>query len=189
MAQPQDPASALDPGWVDEVLLTGPSADTCLTLGTPVSRETLRRLVADRQAELASAGLRSGGCAALCLPPSVAFIANLLAVWRIGAQAILLDHRLTSYEVDRALEHLDPQVVVGAEPAGDGALRGFADVRARVRTRPGRPAAGPQALVQLSSGSTGPSKVIGRTAADLVAEIGRYERIEGVPRAGERIVS
>src|SRR6185437_6306030 len=49
--------------------------------------------------------------------------------------------------------------------------------------------AGPHALVQLSSGSTGPSKVIGRTAADLVAEIDRYRQIDGVPREGERIVS
>ena len=189
VARPPDPASAWDPGWVDEVLLAGPAADPCLALGAPVSRKELRRLVADRQAGLAAAGLRAGGSAALCLPPSLAFVANLLAVWRAGAQAILLDHRLTPYEVDRALAHLEPQVVVGAEPVGDGALRGFAEVREQVRARPGRPAAGPHALVQLSSGSTGPSKVIGRTAADLVAEVRRYERIDGVAREGGRIVS
>jgi acyl-coenzyme A synthetase/AMP-(fatty) acid ligase len=43
-------------------------------------------------------------------------------------------------------------------------------------------------VIQLSSGSTGPSKVIGRTAADLVAEIERYTRIDGVPLPGERTV-
>jgi len=52
----------------------------------------------------------------------------------------------------------------------------------------GQPAATGHALLQLSSGSTGPSKVIGRTAANLVAEVDRYTRIDGVPRPGERIV-
>jgi 3-hydroxy-4-methylanthranilate adenylyltransferase len=50
--------------------------------------------------------------------------------------------------------------------------------------------AGPDdhALLQLSSGSTGPSKVIGRTAADLLTEIERYRHLEGYPRPGERTV-
>jgi acyl-coenzyme A synthetase/AMP-(fatty) acid ligase len=174
---------------VDEVLLAGPDADPCLHLGDPVSREALRRLVADRQAALADAGVKPGGAVALCLPPSMAFIGNLLAAWRIGAQAILLDHRLTPFELDRALEHLAPQALVSVQHADTAALRGFVEVRDQVRPRPGRPAAGPQMLVQLSSGSTGPSKVIGRTAADLVAEIERYTQIDGVPRGGERIVS
>jgi 3-hydroxy-4-methylanthranilate adenylyltransferase len=180
---------ALDPGWVDEVLLAGPAADPCVALGAPVSREALRQRVADRQAALTGVGLRAGGTVALCLPPSPAFISNLLAVWRIGAQAILLDHRLTPFEMDRALDYLAPQAVVSAARAEGAALRGFTEVREQITARPGRPAAGPHALVQLSSGSTGPSKVIGRTAADLIAEIGRYARIDAVPRGGERIVS
>jgi acyl-coenzyme A synthetase/AMP-(fatty) acid ligase len=57
-----------------------------------------------------------------------------------------------------------------------------------VRPYPGHPAETPHAVVQLSSGSTGPSKVIGRTAADLIAEIRRYTQIDGVPLPGERIV-
>jgi 3-hydroxy-4-methylanthranilate adenylyltransferase len=185
----QGAAAPLDSGWVDEVLLTGPDAGPCLDLAGPVSRGALRHLVADRQAALADAGVRPGGAVALCLPPSMAFIGNLLAAWRIGAQAILLDHRLTPFEVDRALEHLAPQAVVSVRHADTAALRGFVEVHDQVRARPGRPASGPQVLVQLSSGSTGPSKVIGRTAADLVAEIERYTRIDGVPRGGERIVS
>jgi acyl-coenzyme A synthetase/AMP-(fatty) acid ligase len=181
----------LDPGWVDDVLLDGHPADPCLVLGAPVDRAALRALVAGQQTRLAEAGLRRGGVTALCLPPSLTFISTLLAAWRIGAQAILLDHRLTAYEVDRALSRLAPQIVVRAKQTahGAGALRGFAEVDGEVSAYPGRPAASPHALVQLSSGSTGPSKVIGRTAADLIAEIDRYRRIEGVPREGERIVS
>jgi acyl-coenzyme A synthetase/AMP-(fatty) acid ligase len=181
--------SPLEPGWVDEVLLAGAADDACLRLGEPVSRAELRQLVLTRQDILADAGLRRGDSVALCLAPSLAFIANLLASWRIGAQASLLDHRLTAYEVDVALERLLPQVVVSAESFTSGPLRGFAEVTERVRAYPGRPAATPHAVIQLSSGSTGPSKIIGRTAANLVDEVKRYTMIDGVPRDGERIVS
>src|SRR4051794_38008355 len=103
-----------DPSWVDEVLLRGAGAEPCLFLDEPVSRDELRRLVRARQTALSAAGLRRGGSVALCLAPSLALVANLLAAWRIGAQAALLDHRLTSFETDRALARLEPQVVVAA---------------------------------------------------------------------------
>lgn len=175
-------------GWVDDVLLFGRDSEICLCLDEPIRRAALRRLVAARQEELAAAGLRPGGAAALRLPPSVAFVTNLLAAWRIGAQVTLLDHRLTPYEIDRALERLAPQVVVAPKSMAGGPLRAFVTVEETVSTYPGRPAGTPHALIQLSSGSTGPSKVIGRTAANLVEELHRYVQIPGVPRAGERIV-
>ncbi len=179
-----------DPSWVDEVLLRGAGADICLTFDAPVSRAGLRRQVAERQAALAAAGLRRGGSAALCLAPSLALVANLLAGWRIGAQVALLDHRLTAFETEQALNRLETQVVVSAEPVGSGPARGFYEQNDVARGRPGGgPARTPHALIQLSSGSTGPSKIIGRTAAGLIAEIDRYARIDGVPGAGERIVS
>jgi len=179
----------LDPSWVDEILLRGAGTEHCLFFGAPVRRDALRRLVTRRQTELAAAGLRPGGSVALCLAPSLALVANLLAVWRSGAQAALLDHRLTPFETDRALARLAPELVVSAEAVGGGPARGFHEQRECVHRRPdGRPARTAHAVVQLSSGSTGPSKVIGRTAADLVAELGRYARIDGVPRAGERMV-
>ena len=73
-----------EPEWVDEVLLAGAADDVCLDLGAPVSRGELGRLVAERHRALADAGLRRGGSVALCLPPSLAFITNLLASWQIG---------------------------------------------------------------------------------------------------------
>jgi 3-hydroxy-4-methylanthranilate adenylyltransferase len=179
----------LEPEWVDEVLLAGADDRPCLHLGEPITRAGLRRMVAERQRALADAGLRRGGACALCLPPSVAFIANLLAAWRTGAQASLLDHRLTPYEVDAALARLRPQVVVTAGRSAAAPLRGFTDVAEQVRAYPGAPAATTHAVIQLSSGSTGPSKIIGRDAANLVEEVRRYTQIDGVPRSGERIVS
>jgi 3-hydroxy-4-methylanthranilate adenylyltransferase len=179
----------LEPEWVDEVLLAGPNDQVCLHLGEPITRAGLRRMVTERQRVLTDAGLRRGGACALCLPPSRAFITNLLAAWRIGAQASLLDHRLTAYEVDTALARLRPQVVVATEGPATAPLRGFTDVTERVRAYPGAPAATTHAVIQLSSGSTGPSKIIGRDAASLVEEVRRYTQIDGVPRSGERIVS
>jgi acyl-coenzyme A synthetase/AMP-(fatty) acid ligase len=184
------PPGRLSPAWVDEVLLAGPDTEVCLHIGGPVTRGDLRRLVTDRQARLAGAGLGPGTLAALCLPPSLAFVANLLAVWRIGAQACLLDHRLTRYETDQALDRLRPAVVVAPLRLAPGGLRAFFEVDEAVTAYPGDPDRRPteHAVLQLSSGSTGPSKVIGRTAADLVAEVERYTRIDGVPRSGERVV-
>jgi 3-hydroxy-4-methylanthranilate adenylyltransferase len=178
----------LEPEWVDEVLLSGADDQECLHLGEPITRARLRELVTERQRALSDAGLGRGGSVALCLPPSVSFIANLLAAWRIGAQASLLDHRLTPYEVDGALQRLLPQVVVAAERSTAAPLRGFADVTESVRTYPGGPASTSHAVIQLSSGSTGPSKIIARDAGNLTEEIQRYTQIDGVPRAGERIV-
>jgi 3-hydroxy-4-methylanthranilate adenylyltransferase len=184
-----DPAGAsVDPEWVDDVLLAGPDTDICLYLGAPITRAELRGLVSERQAELHANGVARGGAVALRLPPSLAFVTNLLASWRIGAQTTLLDYRLTQYEIDRALERVGAQVVVEAKSMPAGALRAFFDIDAVVSPLDGRPAETPHAVVQLSSGSTGPSKVIGRTAANLVEEINRYVQIDGVPREGERFV-
>ncbi|MGN9767299.1 class I adenylate-forming enzyme family protein [Micromonospora sp. SD12] len=180
--------AATDPLWVDEILLQGRSTDICLRLPEPVDRDTLRRLVSGAQSRLVAAGLRPGGAAALRLPPSLAYVVNLLATWRSGAQAILLDHRLTDHEVGRALERLTPQVVVAPVRTGGGGLRIFVDVTEGVTAYADRPAVSGHAVIQLSSGSTGPSKVIGRTADDLVAEVRRYTRIDGVALPGERII-
>ncbi|OON27562.1 MULTISPECIES: class I adenylate-forming enzyme family protein [unclassified Micromonospora] len=176
------------PTWVDDLLLAGPSAEVCLRLPDPVDRGTLRRLVAEAQARLTGAGLRPGGAAALRLPPSLAYVVNLLATWRTGAQAILLDHRLTDHEVQGALARLTPQVVVAPVRSGGAALKIFVDVTEGVTAYSDRPAGSPHAVIQLSSGSTGPSKVIGRSAASLVAEVRRYTRIDGVALPGERII-
>lgn len=174
--------------WVDEVLLDGAGAQVCLRLPEVIDRAKLRRLVQERQIELAQSGLRAGGAAALRLPPSLAFVTHLLAVWRSGGQAILLDHRLTDYEVRRAIERLVPQVVVSPDRPVPAGLRTFHDVDASVASYSGHPASTSHAVVQLSSGSTGPSKVIGRTAQDLVEEIKRYTQIDGVPTKNERVI-
>lgn len=176
--------------WVDRVLLTGPDPEPCLRLGRPLTRAELRAGVAAAEGRLRAAGLAPGGSAALRLPPSLAFVTSLLAAWRIGAQVSLLDHRLTEAEVGRALDRLAPQLLVEPDQPVNTAMRGYSDVLApRLLARPqGRPAETEHVLIQLSSGSTGPSKVIGRTAADLEFELERYAVLDGFPRRGGRVV-
>src|SRR5450755_222444 len=181
--------AAVGSGWVDEHLLAGPGDRVCLWFDQPVTRAALRELVAERCKELAEAGLSAGGSVSLQLPPGLTYVVNLLAAWRLGAQVSLLDHRLTPYEAERAMGVIQPQLLVS--PAGEipkHLLRGYTSVTAGITPRDGQPAATGHALLQLSSGSTGPSKVIGRTAADLLTEIDRYRHLEGYPRPGERIV-
>jgi len=186
----QAQVAPLPPGeWVQHELLAGKPDDRCIWMGGPVTRGELTRLVDTHQRLLESAGLRQGGAVALNLPPSLAYIATLLAGWRIGAQVSLLDHRLVPREVDTALERLAPQVVVTAQSATSAPMAGYARAQARAAARAdGRAAATPHVLIQLSSGSTGPSKVIARTAADLVDELGRYAKLPEYPGPGERIV-
>ncbi|GAA4473236.1 class I adenylate-forming enzyme family protein [Phytohabitans houttuyneae] len=160
-----------------DYLLAGRDDQQCLRLGAPVTRRELRRRVAARATDLRAAGLRAGGTVALRLPPGMLYAESLLAAWTVGAQVALLDHRLTQHEVDRALARIAPQLVVSMSDGAPVAV-----------PHPGRPAQTPHALLQLSSGSTGPSKVIGRTSASLVSEVERYRLIDGVPEPGERTV-
>ncbi|WP_229820103.1 class I adenylate-forming enzyme family protein [Streptomyces abikoensis] len=174
--------------WVDETLLSGSSDDVCLVLDHEIDRATLRRAVRDCEALLTQAGLKAGGTAALQLPPSLAYVVHLLAVWRLGVQAVLLDHRLTVPETDRALLTTAPQLLVSTTKAG-GALHGFHQVDVNLTPYPGRPAETGHLLLQLSSGTAGPSKVIGRTATSLTAELGRYAQIDGMPGPGGRLIA
>lgn len=175
--------------WVDEVLLDGPDTEVCLDIGGQLTRAALRGLVTERQDELAAAGLVPGSGLALCLPPSLELVVAMLAGWRAGAQVCLLDHRLTGFEVDAAVRRVRSAVLVRSATRPAAGLRGFHEVTPTIERLAGGPVPTRHALLQLSSGSTGPSKVIGRTATDLAEEIQRYAQIEaGVPRPGERLI-
>lgn len=191
------------PDWVDRVLLAGPDDEPCLDLGRPVSRGALRESVGERQRALAGAGFVRGGTAALRLPPSPGLITVLLAVWRRGGQAVLLDHRLTDTEVGQALDLLHPQFLVSSAGHVPAALRHLPRTAAggdpddggdgddgvvAVSLPGGRPAGTDHVVVQLSSGSTGRPKAIARTSADLERELDCYAGLAAFPGRGDRVV-
>ncbi|WP_371666591.1 acyl--CoA ligase [Streptomyces sp. NBC_00289] len=153
-----------------------------------MDRADLRRIVQECQRRLEKAGLTSGGTVALRLPPSLCYVGHLLASWRIGAQVTVLDHRLTEHEAAEAVKRIDPQVVVSPKTEVTTMLRGYVEVTARYALRAGTPARTAHALLQLSSGSTGNPKIIGRGVHDLLREIDRYRQTDGMPGRGERVV-
>src|SRR5262245_50265743 len=118
----------VDGDWVDDFLLAGSGPQVCLHMGRPIGRGELREAVGRRTDALRDLGIDKGGSVVLRLPPSLAYVANLLAGWRLGAQVALLDHRLTEYESQRACERLQPQVVVVPDAPVTGALRAFHEV-------------------------------------------------------------
>ena len=188
---PTGPAGPAELAALVGAVLHGPGSDSevGLWLGGPVTLGALRRLVAQRQDQLRDAGIGPGASMAVWLPASLAYVSTLLASWCLGAQVVLLDHRLTRHEVDRALVRLRPQLLVSPRtPVPEVPLRGHHPVTAFDTVLAGHPAETEHALVQLSSGSTGPSKVIGRTAGGILAELARYRRVPGMPGRGERVV-
>ncbi|CAL9608032.1 p-hydroxybenzoic acid--AMP ligase FadD22 [Nocardiopsis dassonvillei] len=175
-------------GWVDALLLDGPGEAPCLRFGEPVTRGGFREMVVDAQRALAGQGVGPGASVALSLPPSVGLVTHLLACLRSGAQTTVIDPRLTGPEKKAVLASVRPRLMLWADH-GPAPLRGFHDVDVRAERLPGgRPAETDHALVQVSSGSTGTPKRIGRTADGIRREIESLAEVQGMPRAGERVV-
>lgn len=160
-----------DPVWVDE------TAD--------FDRRALHEEVGRCAGVLAASGVRRGDCVAVQLVPGATLFALLLAIWRLDARAMLLDHRLTESEAG-ALKRLCPPAfhVRASAPAH------FTECSELTVEPLDGTLALPQGicLVQFTSGSTGQSKVVGRSAASLDAELARYAEIEDMPGEDDRLL-
>jgi len=154
-----------------------------------VTHGELREAVEQEAALFASAGVREGSTVALQVPPSFTQIEVLLALWRLGAQVMLVDHRLKPAEVEQLRALCRPQLVVRAGAAGWSRLN-FRSRHELVTEKraDGLPAATAHRLIQFSSGSTGRPKVVGRTEESIVAEIRRFNQLAGMPALGERVL-
>lgn len=160
------------PVWADET-------------GT-VDRRALHREV-DRCLDLlVASGVRPGDCVAVQLVPGATLFALLLAVWRLDARAMLLDHRLTEAETG-ALTRLWPPAFHVRAPAGTARFTGLSEPVVEPLAG-ARPLPEQVCLVQFTSGSTGRSKVVGRSAASLAAEIDRYAAVDGMPGPDDRLL-
>ncbi|TCO59347.1 class I adenylate-forming enzyme family protein [Actinocrispum wychmicini] len=176
--------------WWGERLLGRRHDDDLWVLADPaVTYGELREQVRLLAARLAAEGIGSGSSVALYVPPSRTLLYAMLAAWTRGAQVMLIDVRSTSFEVDRLLRLCEPQFLLSAQPLPLLTRYLVKDAPFTVvRRATGRPAAPDVCLIQSSSGSTGEPKVIGRGSASLLAELERYAALEGMPRAGERVL-
>jgi len=110
------------------------------------TRAELRARAADVAGALTAAGVEPGSAVGVSLPNGGDLVATLFGVWEAGAAYVPINPRLTTGEIDRVLGLVEPAAVVtldgiGPRPAG----RGYdPDV----------------ALVQFTSGTTGPPKPV-----------------------------
>jgi len=161
-----------DPVWVDES-------------GTFDRRELHQEV--DRCLDvLVTHGVRPGDCVAVQLVPGATLFALLLAIWRLDAHAMLLDRRLTEAETV-SLTRLCPPAFRVRAPAGTTHFTGRSQLVVEPLTG-ASPLPEDVCLVQFTSGSTGRSKVVGRSAASLDAEIDRYAAIDDMPGKGDRLL-
>jgi acyl-coenzyme A synthetase/AMP-(fatty) acid ligase len=177
------------PSLVHQLFDACPDTEAYLVHGSDVrTRGQVAEQVSAEAAVFAGAGIGNGSTVLLQVPPSYTQVQALLALWSLGAQVMLVDHRFKPAEVAAVREVGRPQFTVRGGRAG--ATPGFAR-EYELLTCPhpaGVRAGSAHRLVQFSSGSTGIPKMIGRTPDSIAAEIGRFSRIAGMPERGERLL-
>ncbi|MDX3661742.1 fatty acid--CoA ligase family protein [Streptomyces sp. ID05-26A] len=154
-----------------------------------VSRAEVRAGTAEEAGVFSGFGIGDGSTVLVQIPSSRTQVEVVFALWSLGAQVLLVDHRLAPAEVDALRSLCRPEFSVRATAGGRFAMAFQAAYEVVTEHhREGERAATEHRLVQFSSGSTGQPKVIGRTPASLAAEVERFARIDGMPRTGERVL-
>lgn len=157
--------------------------------GGVVSRAAVRESVAEEARVFRGFGIGDGSTVLVQVPSSRTQVEVVFALWSLGAQVMLVDHRLAPAEVDALRSLCRPEFTVRGTAGGRFAMAFQPSYEVVTKHhRDGVPAATEHRLVQFSSGSTGQPKVIGRTPASLAAEVERFTKIDGMPRAGERVL-
>ncbi|WNV88092.1 fatty acid--CoA ligase family protein [Umezawaea sp. Da 62-37] len=154
-----------------------------------VDRAEVRASVAAEAKVFSGFGIADGSTVLVQVPSSRTQVEVVFALWSLGAQVMLADHRLAPAEVEALRGLCRPQFTVRATAGGRFAMA-FQPTYELVTKyhRDGGRATTDHRLVQFSSGSTGLPKVIGRTPASLAAEVERFTRLDRMPAAGERVL-
>lgn len=173
--------------WWGEDLLYGQAHDGVWACGSAsVTYARMREEVEWHRRVLRTCGISAGNTVALLGRPSFTQLWILFALWSLDAQPILFPPRITPEERTAMLDVLRPQYSL----TFGNPQRTFADeceVLVR-RLSAGRPASTPHCVVQLSSGTTGRVKAMGRTPDSLLAELERFAALPGMPGPGEPVL-
>lgn len=131
---------------------------------------------------------------AVYIPNSPTLIILLLAIWKLNAQAVLLDSRLKPFEVERNLAVYKPRFLVAAPPHQSVFSNFVAEAEFsikrlhehdRVQDDGGDHS---PALVLFTSGSTGNPKVVGRTASSILEELENFLCFPGAVQSGDVVM-
>lgn len=175
--------------WGAELLGNGSSGTPWAAARQEVTVGRLQSEVARLARTLAVQGIRAGSTVAVRGVPSFTQIWAVFALWALGAQAQLLDPRLRRVEQAELLRACAPQFVLTtstARPPGEVVFTDECEVLVQ-RVAGGRPAHTSHCVIQFSSGATRGPKAVGRTPESLLAEVGRWRSLDGLPAAGERV--
>ena len=170
-------------------LLSGSDSGTVLRAGLlSLNRAELRRLVSDTARSLEKAGVRAEHRALLRVAPGVPFVAHLFALLQIGAQPIVVDHRIVRATTSAIIEAHGVSWELFS-PRELTVTRGFSESPPRL-VATGRTAYrdNQNILLQLSSGTTDDPKLVGRREEDLRSESRRYRALGGVSPEGTALV-
>ena len=177
-----------------DVLLTGGGASTGLDApavragAAALSRRSLTSEVSAVARRLAGHGITEDTCVLFRTAPGIDFVTHLLATWSLGAQPFVVDHRIP----DAVLADLAPLAGAGYELSSASSpppARGFTTASTEVRRiGPGSGRRTGHLVVHLSSGTTAEPKLIGRTEADVLAELDGYRALGGLGLPGTSAV-
>ncbi|PPF56010.1 hypothetical protein C5C13_11750 [Clavibacter michiganensis] len=173
--------------WVDS-LLSADDAPRIRIGGVVLTGHEFRKTVMDQQLKIAKAGIDDSSVVVLNAAPGIDFVSTVLAVMRIGAQLVLLDHRLTGDIVDDVMERASASHAITSSAALP-TLRGFtkSDVSIRAAARRHERLTD-DPLIQLSSGTTAAPKLICRSSASLLDELNRYRAFGSVTAGNGSLV-
>ncbi|HEY8534364.1 MAG TPA: fatty acid--CoA ligase family protein [Micromonospora sp.] len=174
--------------FVNDLLERAPGQGAWAVAPAEVDFARLRTEVADLERRLAFHGIGAGSTVMVRMRPSLTLLWIVLALWRLNAQVLLVDPRLSTAEGQRIVDLCRPQYHIRSNGFGTIVNQFTPECEIVVASLDGEPAAGEHCLVQFSSGSTGHPKVIGRTADSLHAELDRFARMPLMPGPGDRLL-
>ncbi|OBG30279.1 class I adenylate-forming enzyme family protein [Mycobacterium sp. 852002-51057_SCH5723018] len=143
----------------------------------PFSGPQLDALADGLAGALITRGVSAGHRVAVMASNRPEFVAAVLAIWRLGATAVLISPAWKRDEVDHALALTDPAHAVGDHPVLAGLMP---MLHLDEPIRPGepvvsvRPPVGADAVLVFSSGTTGLPKAVRHTHAALDEAVGHW---------------
>lgn len=174
--------------WGAELLDQGPPDAVWARAHREITFGRLRTEVDTLTGLLRAYGIRGGNTVAMYGTPSFTQLWAIFALWSLGVQVLLFEPGMAARERRALLDTCAPQFLVtfGGAHAHRGVFLDECEVL--VRARPGgRESRSSHCIVQFSSGTTGRSKIVGRTSESLLVELDRLRTLDGMPAAGERV--